>query len=69
MYLSHQSALLGAGSTSMASASPAPYPSRRESTNASFEGSSSMGSAPAGFEGALEGSTWFEGCGSRVTDG
>jgi hypothetical protein len=28
-----------------------------------------MGSAPAGFEGAPEGSVWFEGCGSRVTDG
>jgi hypothetical protein len=41
----------------MTSASPAPYPSRRESTYASFEGSSSMSSAPAGFEGAPEGST------------
>jgi hypothetical protein len=28
---------------------------------ASFEGSSSMGSAPAGFEGAPEGSVWLEG--------
>jgi hypothetical protein len=53
----------------MASASSASYPSRRESTNASFEGSSSMGSAPAGSEGAPEGSVQFEGCGSRVTDG
>jgi hypothetical protein len=44
-------------------------PSRRESTYASFEGSSSMGSAPVGFEGAPEGSVWFEGCGSRVTEG
>jgi hypothetical protein len=69
IYLSHQSTSLGAGSTSMASASSEPYPSRRESTNASFEGSSSMGSAPAGFEGAPEGSVQFEGCGSRVTNG
>jgi hypothetical protein len=69
MYLSRQSASLGAGSTSMTSASLASYPSRRESTYASFEGSSSMGSAPAGFVGAPEGSAWFEGCGSRVTDG
>jgi hypothetical protein len=46
---------------SIASASWEPYPSRRESTYASFEGSSSMGSAPAGFEGAPEGSVWFEG--------
>jgi hypothetical protein len=53
----------------MASASPVPYPSRRESTYASFEGSSSMGSAPAGFEGAPEGSARFEGYGSRATDG
>jgi hypothetical protein len=37
---------------SMGSASSASYPSSKESTNASFEGSSSMGSAPAGFEGA-----------------
>jgi hypothetical protein len=28
-----------------------------------------MGSAPAGFEGAPEGSSQFEGCGSRLTDG
>jgi hypothetical protein len=69
MYLSRQSTSLGAGSTSMASASSALYPSRRESTYASFEGSSSMGSAPAGFEGAPKGSVQFEGCGSRVTDG
>jgi hypothetical protein len=69
MYLSRQSTLLGAGSTSMTSASLAPYPSRRERTYASFEGSSSMGSVLAGFEGAPEGSVWFEGCGSRVTDG
>jgi hypothetical protein len=55
--------------TSITSASSAPYPSRRESTYASFEGSSSMGSVPAGFEGAPEGSAWFEGCGSRVTEG
>jgi hypothetical protein len=53
----------------MTSASPASYPSRRESTSASFEGSSSMGSTPAGFEGAPEGFTWFEGGGSRATDG
>jgi hypothetical protein len=69
MYLSRQSTSLGAGSTSMTSASPASYPSRRESTYASFKGSSSMGSAPAGFEGAPEGSAWFEGCGSKATDG
>jgi hypothetical protein len=53
----------------MASASSAPYPLRRESTKASFEGSSSMGSAPAGFEGAPEGSVQFEWCGSRLMDG
>jgi hypothetical protein len=47
----------------------APYPSRRERTYASFEGSASMGSVPAGFEGAPEGSTWLVGCGSRATDG
>jgi hypothetical protein len=69
IYLSRQSTSLGAGSTSMASASSAPYPSRRESTNASFEGSLSMGSAPAGLEGAPEGPVQFEGCGSRVTEG
>jgi hypothetical protein len=34
----------------MASASSTPYPSSRESTNASFEGSSSMGPVPVGFE-------------------
>jgi hypothetical protein len=28
-----------------------------------------MGSAPAGFEGAPEGSAWLEGWGSRVTEG
>jgi hypothetical protein len=28
-----------------------------------------MGFAPAGFEGAPEGSVQFEGCGSRLTDG
>jgi hypothetical protein len=69
IYLSRQSTSRGAGSTSVASASSAPYPSRRESTYASFEGSSFMGSAPAVFEGAPEGSVQFEGCGSRVTDG
>jgi hypothetical protein len=53
----------------MASASSAPYPSSRESTNASFEGSSSMGSAPTGFEGAPEGSSWFECANPRSTDG
>jgi hypothetical protein len=53
----------------MASASSASYPSRRESTYASFEGSSSMGSALAGLEGAPEGSVQFEGCGSRLMDG
>jgi hypothetical protein len=47
----------------------ASYPLRRESTYTSFEGSSSMGTVPAGFEGAPEGSVWFEGCGSRVKDG
>jgi hypothetical protein len=41
----------------MASASSAPYPFSRESTSASFEGSPSMGSAPAEFEGAPEGSS------------
>jgi hypothetical protein len=55
MYLSRQSAWVGAGSMSIASVLWEPYPSRRESTYASFEGSSSMGSAPAGFEGAPEG--------------
>jgi hypothetical protein len=69
IYLSRPSTSLGTGSTSMASASSAPYPSRTKSTNASFEGSSSMGSAPAGFEGAPECSVQFEGCGSRVTEG
>jgi hypothetical protein len=37
--------------------------------NASLEGSSSMGSAPAGLEGAPEGSSGFEGDASRLTDG
>jgi hypothetical protein len=69
IYLSRQSALLGAGSTSMASALSAPYPSSRESTYASFERSSSMGSAPVELEGAPEGSPQFEGYGSRLTDG
>jgi hypothetical protein len=40
----------------MALASSAPYPSSRESMYASFEGSSSIGSAPVGLEGAPEGS-------------
>jgi hypothetical protein len=53
----------------MASTLPAPYPSSRESTNASFEGSSSIGSAPVGSEGAPEGSSWSEGVGSRLMDG
>jgi hypothetical protein len=48
--------LVGAGSVSMASATAAPYPSSKESTYASFEGSSSMGSVPVGLEGAPEGS-------------
>jgi hypothetical protein len=69
MYLSRQYASLGAGSTSMASASSVPYPLRRESTNASFEGSTSIGSVPAGLEGAPEGPMQFEGCSLRVTDG
>jgi hypothetical protein len=57
-YLARQSSARGGGgSVSMASASFAPYPSSRESTNASFEGSSSMGFAPSGFEGAPEGSS------------
>jgi hypothetical protein len=55
-YLLHQSSTWGAASVSMASASSTPYPSSRESTNASFAVSSSMGSAPVGFEGALESS-------------
>jgi hypothetical protein len=55
IYLSRQSPSLGAGSMSMASASSAPHPSSRESTYASFEGSSSMGSVPVGLEGAPEG--------------
>jgi hypothetical protein len=41
----------------MASASSALYPLSKESTNASFEGSSSIGSAPARFEGAPKGSS------------
>jgi hypothetical protein len=53
----------------MASASSAPYPSSKESINASFEGSSSMGSTPVGFEGAPEGSSWLEGVCLRSTDG
>jgi hypothetical protein len=69
MYLSRQSPSLGADSMSMASASPVPYPSSRESTYVSFEGSSSMGSAPVGLEGAPEGSPQLEGHGSRFTDG
>jgi hypothetical protein len=69
MYLSRQSPAVRTGSVSMASASSAPYPSSRESTYASFEGYSSIGSAPVGFEGALEGSSWLEGFGSRLTDG
>jgi hypothetical protein len=69
MYLSRQSPALGTGSVSMASASSTPYPSSMESTYASFEGSSSIGSAPVGLEGAPEGSSWLEGFGSRLTDG
>jgi hypothetical protein len=42
---------------SMSSTPFAPYPSSRESTNTSFEGSSSMGSAPTGLEEASEGSS------------
>jgi hypothetical protein len=61
--------LAGGWSTSIALASSASYPSSRESTYASFEGSSSMGTAPVGLEGAPEGSSQFEGCGSRLTDG
>jgi hypothetical protein len=69
MYLSRQSSARGTGYVSMASASSAPYPSSRESTNASFEGSSSIGFAPLGSEGAPEGSSRLEGVGSRLTDG
>jgi hypothetical protein len=69
MYLSRQSSARGTGSVSMASALSAPYPSSRESMNASFEGSSSIGSTPVGSEGAPEGSSWFEGVDSRLTDG
>jgi hypothetical protein len=69
IYLSRQSTSLVAGSMSMASASSASYPSSRESTYTSFEGSSSMGSAPVGLEGAPEGSSRLEGQGSRLTDG
>jgi hypothetical protein len=36
--------------------------------NASFEGSSSIGSTPVGSEGAPEGSSWLEGVGSRLTN-
>jgi hypothetical protein len=57
MYLSRQSSAWGTSSVFMASASSAPYPSSRESTNASFEGSSSIGSVPVGSEGAPEGSS------------
>jgi hypothetical protein len=57
MYLSRQSFVPGTDSVSMASASSAPYPSSRESTYASFEGSLSIGSAPVGLEGAPEGSS------------
>jgi hypothetical protein len=53
----------------MALASSALYPWSKESMNTSFEGSSSIGSAPAGFKGAPEGSSWFEGVSSRLTDG
>jgi hypothetical protein len=59
MYLSRQSSARGTGSVSMASASSEPYPSSRESTNASFEGSLSIGSTPVGSIGALEGSSWL----------
>jgi hypothetical protein len=52
----------------MGSVSSAPYPSSKESTNTSFEGSSSIGSTPAGFEGTPEGSSWLKGFGSRLTD-
>jgi hypothetical protein len=52
----------------MASASSVPYPSSRESTNTSFEESSSMGSAPAGFEGAPESSSRLEGAWLKSTD-
>jgi hypothetical protein len=52
MYLSRQSPSLRVGSISMASTSSAPYPSSRESTYASFEGSLSTGSSPVGLEGA-----------------
>jgi hypothetical protein len=46
----------GGVSISMASASPASYPSSKESTIASFEGPSSKGFTPARLEGAPEGS-------------
>jgi hypothetical protein len=68
IYLSRQSSAQGTGSVLMASASSAPYPSSRESTNASFEGSSSIASTPVGSEGAPEGSSWLEGVSSRLTD-
>jgi hypothetical protein len=55
--LGPQSSTWGASSVSMALASSASYPSSRESTNASFEGSSSMGSPPAELEGAPVGSS------------
>jgi hypothetical protein len=69
MYLSRRSSARGTGSVFMALASPTPYPSRRESTNSSFEGSSSIGSSPIGSDGAPEDSSWLEGVGSRLTDG
>jgi hypothetical protein len=53
---------------SMGSTSSTTNPSSKESTNASFEGSSSIGSALAGFEGAPEGSSWSKGADSRLTD-
>jgi hypothetical protein len=68
-YLARQSSARGTGSVSMASASFAPYPSSSESTKASFGGSSSMGSAPAGLEGAPKGSSWCERAGVRSTVG
>jgi hypothetical protein len=68
-YLARQSSARGDDSVSMTSASSVSYPSSRESTNASFEGSSSMGSAPARLEGAPEGSSWFEGAELSSTEG
>jgi hypothetical protein len=69
IYLSRQCTSPVADSMSMASASSEPYPSSTESTYASFEGSSSMGSAPVGLEGAPEGSSRLEGQGSSLTNG